>query len=586
MKDFFKFMLASMLGFILVIVIVFFISLGLIVGLMSFAEQKEVVVKENTVLRIDFKDPIPERTPKNDIFSSLTSGSFKTILGLNDIIGNISDAKTDERVEGIILNLNFVPSGISTLEEIRAALLDFKESGKFILCYGEYMTQDAYYIGSVADEMYLHPQGFVDFKGLNAQLMFIKGMLDKLDIKMQIVRHGKFKSAVEPLIQEEMSPENREQYTAFINSIWNSMLAQISASRGVSVGELNSIADGLIAYDAEDAVSSGLIDKLTFRDEYRQILADRLMVEDLDDISIISLSQYDRVMKSFSITGDRIAVIYATGQIGGGQGNNEEIGADKFAETIARVREDDNVKAVVFRVNSPGGDALASDIIWRELELCQAVKPVIVSMGDVAASGGYWISCASEKILADPTTLTGSIGVFGVIPDFGDFMENKIGITYDRVGTNDNSGFPSVVRPLTGYEKQVLQNKVENVYDLFLARVSNNRGMSKEEVDKIGEGRVWSGVDALKLGLIDEFGGLYDAIDLAAEISGLEEYRLLELPVLKDPVEQLLEELSAGVYVNMLKTELGPFYRDYKHVQSALEWEGVQARLPVQVVIE
>ncbi|RLD31691.1 MAG: signal peptide peptidase SppA, partial [Bacteroidetes bacterium] len=543
MKDFFKFMLASMLGFILVIVIVFFISLGLIIGLMSFVEQKDVVVKENTVLRIDFKNPIPERTPKHNIFAGLTSGSFKTILGLNDILRNISDAKADDRVKGIILNLNIVPSGISTLEEIRVALLDFKESGKFILCYGEYMTQGAYYIGSVADEMYLHPQGFVDFKGLNAQLMFFKGMLDKLDIKMQIVRHGKFKSAVEPLIQEEMSPENREQYTAFITSIWNSILAQISASRGLSVGELNSIADGLIAYDAEDAVSSGLIDKLTFRDEYRQILADRLMVDDLDDISIITLSQYDRVMKSFSITGDRIAVIYATGQIGGGQGSNEEIGADKFAETIARVRKDDNIKAVVLRVNSPGGDALASDIIWRELELCQAVKPVIVSMGDVAASGGYWISCASEKILADPTTLTGSIGVFGVIPDFGDFMENKIGITYDRVGTNDNSGFPSVVRPLTSYERKVLQNKVEDVYDLFLARVSNNRDMSKDEVDKIGEGRVWSGVDALKLGLVDELGGLYDAIDMAAEISGLEEYRMLELPVLKDPIDQLIEEL-------------------------------------------
>ncbi len=586
MKDFFKFMLASMLGFILVIAIVFFISLGLLMGLMSFVEQKEVVVQENTVIRIDFKDPIPERTPKDDIFSSLITGSFKTVLGLNDIIENIHDARTDDRVMGIILNLNIVPSGISTLEEIRAALLEFKESGKFILCYGEYMTQGAYYIGSVADEMYLHPQGFVDFKGLNAHLMFFKGMLDKLDIDMQIVRHGRFKSAVEPLIQEKMSPENREQYSAFINSIWNSMLAQISESRGLSVGELNSIADGLIAYDADKAVSSGLVDDITYRDEYRQILADRLMVDNLDDINLISLSQYDQVMKSFPISSDCIAVIYANGPIGSGQGSNEKIGADKFAETIAKVRMDDKVKAVVFRVNSPGGDALASDIIWRELVLCQTEKPVIVSMGDVAASGGYWISCASERILADPTTLTGSIGVFGVIPDFGDFMENKIGITYDRVGTNDNSGFPSVVRPLTSYERSVLQQKVENVYELFLQRVSNNRDMSTEEVDKIGEGRVWSGVDALKLGLIDEFGGLYDAIDLAAEIAGVEKYRLLELPVLKDPVEQLIKDLSAGVFTKMIKAELGPFYRDYKHVQSALEWEGVQARLPVQVVIE
>jgi len=586
MKDFFKFMLASMLGFILVITILFFISLGLIMYLMSFSEQKEVVMKENTVIRIEFKDPIPERTLKNDILSTFTSGSLKTVLGLNDIIKNIKNSKNDDRVKGIILNLNIVPSGISTLEEIRMALLDFKKSGKFILCYGEYMTQGAYYLGSVADEIYLHPQGFVDFKGLNAQLMFFKGLLDKLDINMQVVRHGKFKSAVEPFIQEEMSAENREQYTTLVNSIWNSILAQISESRGLSVNELNSIADELKAYEGFEAVNTGLIDAVTYRDEYRQILAGRLQVDDLDNINVISLRQYNRVAKSFPITSSRIAVIYATGQIAGGQGDNESIGADKFAETIARVRKDDNVKAVVLRVNSPGGDALASDIIWRELELCQDVKPVIVSMGDVAASGGYWISCASDRILADPTSLTGSIGVFGVVPDIGKFMGNTLGITYDRVMTNKNSGFPSVVRPLTSFERTVLQKKVEHVYDLFLDRVSGNRDLSREDVDRIGEGRVWSGVDALRLGLIDDFGGLYDAIDLAVEIAGLEEYRLIELPVLKDPIVQLIEDMTSGVYTNVLKAELGPFYRDYTHIQSALEWEGVQARLPVQVVIE
>ncbi len=586
MKEFLKFMLASMMGFILVITIIFFISLGLFIGLMSYVEQEAVVVKENTVIRIDFKDPIPERTPKTDIISSFVTGSFKTVLGLNDIIKNIHDARSDDNIKGIILNLNIVPSGVTTLEEIRAALLDFKESGKFILCYGEYMTQGSYYLGSVADEMYLHPQGFIDFKGLNARVMFLKGMLDKLDINMQIVRHGRFKSAVEPLIQEKMSPENKEQYTAFVNSIWDSMLEQISESRGLSTIELNSIADRLKAYEAAEAVKTGLIDDLTYRDEYRKILADRLETDDLDNINFISLNQYSLVMKTFSLSKDRIAVIYANGQIGSGQGNDQAIGADRFAKTISKVRKDDNVKAVVFRVNSPGGDALASDIIWRELELLQDEKPVIVSMGGVAASGGYWISCASDKILADPTTLTGSIGVFGVIPDFGKFMSNTLGITYDRVGTNENSSFPSVVRPLTSYERAVMQKKVENVYDLFLDRVSNNRDMSKEEVDKIGEGRVWSGVDALELGLIDEFGGLYDAIDLAAEIAGLEEYRLLELPVMIDPVQQLIKDLSSGVYSNSLKTELGPFYRDYTHIQSILEWEGVQARLPHQIIIE
>ena len=586
MKDFFKFMFASMLGFILLMIIIVFISIGLLMGFMSLAEQKEVKISENTVIRIDLIDPIPERTPKSDFINSMMTGSFKTILGLNDIVKNIDAAAKDDKIKGIILNLNIVPSGISTLEEVRVALSEFKESGKFIFCYGEYMSQSAYYLASVADEIYLHPQGFVDFKGLNAQLMFLKGMLDKLDIDMQIVRHGRFKSAVEPLIQEKMSPENREQNTAFVGSIWNSMLEQIAESRGLSINELNLVADGLQAYDAADAVEAGLVDKLTHRDEYRSILADRMNVDDLNELNLISLSQYDRVGKSYPLTSNRIAVIYATGQITGGQGRNEEVGADQFAKTIARVRKDDNIKAVVFRVNSPGGDALASDVIWHELKLCQEEKPVIVSMGDVAASGGYWISSASHKILADPTTLTGSIGVFGVIPDFGRFMENKLGITYDRVGTNENAGFPSIVRPLTTYERNVLQRKVENVYALFLDRVSDNRGMSLEEVDKIGEGRVWSGVDARQLGLIDELGGLFDAIDLAAEISGMEEYRLIELPVLKDPIQQILEDFSSSVYMSTLKSRLGPFYNDYTQIQSILEWEGVQARLPYQIHID
>ncbi len=586
MKDFIKYMFASMLGIILVGAIIFFIFFGLFAGLMSLAEKQEVTIEENTVIRIDLDEPIPERTPKNEILSGLFSGSFKPVLGLNDILRNIEDARDDDRISGIILNFDIVMSGVSTMEEIRDALLDFKESGKFILCYGEYMSQGAYYLASVADEIYVHPQGFVDFKGLNAQLMFIKGTLDKLDIDMQIVRHGKFKSAVEPLIQKEMSPENREQYDAFINAIWGTMLDDIAASRGLDKANLNDIADGLLAYDAEKAVDAKLIDGALHRDEYRHVVARHLGLEDPSDINVVSLSQYDRVFKSLNLIDERIAVIYATGQIGKGTGANDEVGADKFAETISKVRTDDDVKAVVLRVNSPGGDALASDIIWRELDMCQAAKPVIVSMGDVAASGGYWISSASERIVANPTTLTGSIGVFGVVPNFGDFMENKLGITYDNVSTNQNAGFPSLMRPLSEYEREVLQRKVENVYDLFLLRVSENRDMSMENVDRIGEGRVWSGVDAQRLGLVDDLGGLHDAIGLAAEIAGLEKYRVLELPVLKDPVEQMLEDLSANASSNIMKNRLGPFYDEYMQLLSVMKWEGVQAILPCQVTIE
>lgn len=585
MKDFLKYMLASALGIIIVMGIIFFISFGLIMGMMALTEQKEFVVKENTIIRIDFKDPIPERTSNDGIFGNVYSGTFKRILGLNDIVKNINYAAGDENIEGIVLNLNMVPSGIATLGEIRDALLKFREGGKFILCYGEYMTQSAYFLGSVADEVYIHPQGFVDFKGLNAELMFLKGMFDKLDMDMQVVRHGKFKSAVEPLIQKQMSPENREQYSTFIQGIWSSMLGEIAESRSLSSAQLNVIANELSAYDAEGAVTQGLIDATKHRDEFREVISKRLLL-DIEDIHFVSLSQYDRVIKTFPVTSDRLAVIYATGQIGGGQGNDMTVGSDRLAETISKARKDENVKAVVFRVNSPGGDALASDVIWREMSLLQAEKPVIVSMGDVAASGGYWIACASDKIIADPTSLTGSIGVFGVIPDIGGFMENKLGITYDHVKTNENAGFPSVLRPLTAYERKVLEHKVENVYDLFLGRVSENRNMSREAVDEIGEGRVWSGIDAKRLGLIDDFGGLYDAIDLASEIAGLDEYRLLELPLQKDPIMQLIEELSAGTYSALLKAELGVFYKDYVRARSAMEMNGIQARLPVSLSIE
>ncbi len=579
-------MLASMLGFILLMLIFSFISFGILAGLMSFAEKKTVEVMDGTVILMELKDPIPDRTPQTPFIPDFSGMTFRTLLGLNDILHNIDEASKDDRIKGIVLKLDVVPAGIATLGEIRDALADFRNSGKFIYCYGENMSQGAYYLASVADKVYLHPMGLVDFKGLNAQLVFLKGTFDKLDIDMQVVRHGKFKSAVEPLIQEKMSPENREQLNTLISSVWQSMVEEIALSRGLEVDELNSLADGLVSYEGGDAFEAGLIDGLVFRDEFRQFFMELAGIEDDEDERLLSLTKYNRSRKQSGITGDRIAVIYASGQIGGGKGSDDEVGADRFAETIQQARENEKVKAVVLRVNSPGGDALASDVIWRELKLTQEVKPVIVSMGDLAASGGYWIASASEKIVASPSTLTGSIGVFGVIPDFGDFMRDRLGITYDNVQTNRNAGFPSVVRPLTAFERQLLQGKVDEVYELFLKRVSDNRGMTPMQVDLIGEGRIWSGTDALRLGLVDELGGLQHAIDLAAEIAGLEKYRLLELPRQKDIFEQIIEDLSSGVYTRILKAELGPFYQDFLHSKAALEWEGVQARLPYRMIIE
>jgi protease IV len=586
MKEFFKFMLASMLGFILLMLIFSFISFGILAGLMSFAEKKTVEVKDGTVLLIELKDPIPDRTPQTPFIPDFSGMSFRTFLGLNDILRNIDEAAKDDRIKGIVLKLDMVPAGIATLGEIRSALTDFRNNGKFIYCYGENMSQGAYYLASVADKVYLHPMGLVDFKGLNAQLVFLKGTFDKLDIDMQVVRHGKFKSAVEPLIQDKMSPENREQLNTLISSVWQSMVEEIAISRGLEVDELNSLADRLISYAAGDAFEAGLIDGLVYRDEFRQFYMQLAGIEDDEDERLLSLTKYNRSRKESEITGDRIAVIYASGQIGGGKGSDDEVGADRFAETIQQARENEKVKAVVLRINSPGGDALASDVVWRELKLTQEVKPLIVSMGDVAASGGYWIASASEKIVASPFTLTGSIGVFGVIPNFGDFMRDRIGITYDNVQTNRNAGFPSVVRPLTAFERELLQGKVDEIYELFLKRVSDNRDMTPMQVDLIGEGRIWSGKDAQRLGLVDEMGGLQHAINLAAEISGLEKYRLLELPRQKDIFEQIIEDLSSGVYASILKAELGPLYQDFLYSKAALGWEGVQARLPYRMVIE
>ncbi len=579
-------MLASMLGFILLMLIFSFISFGILAGLMSFAEKKTVEVKDGTVLLIELKDPIPDRTPQTPFIPDFSGMSFRTFLGLNDILRNIDEAAKDDRIKGIVLKLDMVPAGIATLGEIRSALTDFRNNGKFIYCYGENMSQGAYYLASVADKVYLHPMGLVDFKGLNAQLVFLKGTFDKLDIDMQVVRHGKFKSAVEPLIQDKMSPENREQLNTLISSVWQSMVEEIAISRGLEVDELNSLADRLISYAAGDAFEAGLIDGLVYRDEFRQFYMQLAGIEDDEDERLLSLTKYNRSRKESEITGDRIAVIYASGQIGGGKGSDDEVGADRFAETIQQARENEKVKAVVLRINSPGGDALASDVVWRELKLTQEVKPLIVSMGDVAASGGYWIASASEKIVASPFTLTGSIGVFGVIPNFGDFMRDRIGITYDNVQTNRNAGFPSVVRPLTAFERELLQGKVDEIYELFLKRVSDNRDMTPMQVDLIGEGRIWSGKDAQRLGLVDEMGGLQHAINLAAEISGLEKYRLLELPRQKDIFEQIIEDLSSGVYASILKAELGPLYQDFLYSKAALGWEGVQARLPYRMVIE
>ncbi|MBC8487196.1 MAG: signal peptide peptidase SppA [Bacteroidetes bacterium] len=589
MKDFFKFMFASMLGFFLISIILFFIFMGIMMAMLSFAKSEEVVVNDKTLLHLKFDYRIEDRTSKNLVDFGYDFGSFKTNLGLNGILKNLEKAKTDDRIEGIYLDLMEIPSGLATISEIRKALADFKETGKFIYAYGEMLTQKAYYLASVADKIYLNPEGIVDFRGFNGEVVFIKGLLEKLEIEPQIIRHGKFKSAIEPLILDKMSEANKEQTLAFISSMWKSSIEEISYSRNIEVEKLNIIADKLETQQAEDVYKLHIVDSLVFMDQFLSILADKLNTEQVKKNNLISLNKYNKAKVKKDKTKrsrNKVAVIYAIGSIAQGEGSDQMIGSDKIAREIRNARLDKSIKAIVLRVNSPGGDAIASDIILREVMLAKQEKPIVVSMGNVAASGGYYISCGADKIIADPTTITGSIGVFGLIPNFQKFFNNKLGITFDEVKTNENSDFPSVTKPLSEYQYHIIQVKVDKIYETFINHVANGRNMTNEEVNEIAQGRVWSGVDALKIGLVDELGGLDDAIRKAVDLAALEDYRLIELPRQKELFEQIMEDIIGETKLKFLEKELGKNYRYYNYIKEVNQIKGVQARLPFEIDIK
>ncbi len=587
MGQFFKFVFASMLGMLVAIFVSIFIIIGIVaVSVSSLDEKKSVTVEDNTVLKISLNTPIADRAP-NDPLQNFDFGNLKAnrMLGLNTILESIDKAKGDEKIMGIYLDLEGISAGLSTIREIREALLSFKEeSDKFIVCYSEMISQKAYYLGSVADEVILNPEGYIQLTGLSAIIPFYKGTLDKLEIEAQIIRHGKYKSAVEPFMYDKMSDENREQTTKFVKSIWDNMVRDITASRGISVKEFNRIIDTLDVGSAGHALEFGIVDKLMFQDEFMASLKERLGLEDDKDITFMSLVKYENApktkKKSTGIIRDRIAVIYAQGGIVTGEGDSDEIGSTTISKAIRKARKDENVKAIVLRVNSGGGSALASDVILREMDLARQVKPVVACMGDVAASGGYYISCFADTIVANSTTITGSIGVLGILLNMKDFYKNKLGVTFDVVRTNEHSDFGVPVRALTEMEKQKIQDEIERIYDVFIDHVAEGRGLTKKYIDSIGQGRVWSGEDALELGLVDVLGGLEDAIEIAAEMAGLEEYRLKELPEQKDPLEQLVKELTGEVSRSILKYELGDSYTYYEQLKRMSRMQGIQMIVP------
>ncbi|MEI6062446.1 MAG: signal peptide peptidase SppA [Bacteroidota bacterium] len=588
MKQFFKFTFASMLGFVLAGFLIFIIFIGIVASAVSIGKKETVAVPDKTILMLTLDQPISERSSENPFAHlNFSSPEASRQLGLNDIISNLRKAASDPKVKGIYLELSDIPAGQATVEEIRNALIDFRKSGKFIVSYSESYTQKAYYLASISDKIYLNPAGDMVFKGMVGQVMFFKGLLDKIDVEAQVIRHGKFKSAIEPFTLDKMSEPSKTQTLAFISGMWNHVLEGISASRKIPVNELNAMADAYQIQTPEDAVKLKMVDKLLYKDEILDELKNRVGAKTVKDIKFMKIGKYAKAPEpDRKFSENKIAVIFASGNIVSGEGDEESIGSENISKAIRRARLDDNVKAVVLRVNSPGGSALASDIIWREMLLTKKSKPVVVSMGDVAASGGYYISCAADKIFAYPNTITGSIGVFGIIPNMKEMFNKNLGITFDEVKTNPYADYIPVTRPMSDAERKIITKNIETIYSTFITHVSEGRKMSVAQVDSIGQGRVWSGIDAKRIGLVDEFGGLTDAITEAAKLAKLKDYRTIDLPEQKDTFEQIMEAFTGDNTSVYLKKELGTAYPYFHYLSRMSRMEGVQALLPYEFDIK
>jgi len=588
MKQFFKFMFASMLGFFLTWIIVFILFIGIIISSITFGKDKKVSIKPNSILEVSLNSPIQERSGNNP-FENFDFGNMKSnqAMGLDKILKSIKEAATDPNIEGVFLNTSDIQAAPATIEAIRDALLEFKKSKKFIISYADNYSQRAYYLASVADKIYLNKEGAIELKGLSLEVMFYKGLLEKLDVEPQIIRHGKFKAAVEPFILDKMSEANREQLMTYIGSTWQHIISGIASLRKIDPATIDKAANELSLLDPEMCLSLKFVDALVYKDEFLSDLKKRVKISETDDLALVSVSTYSRVAKSKAEavrTKDKIAVIYASGEIIDGEGNDKSIGGESLSREIRAARTDDNIKAVVLRVNSPGGSALASEIIWREIALTKAKKPVVVSMGDYAASGGYYIACAASAIVAEPTTLTGSIGVFGFIPNVKNLLNKKLGITIDVVKTNAHADYMNIYRPLDTYEYATIQKSIERIYATFTKRVSDGRKIDVARVDSMGQGRIWSGLDAKKLGLVDELGGLQLAIEIAAKKAKLSKYRVVYKPIQKEFLQQLLES-SNSVSTSILERELGESYMYINYIQSIKNMKGVQARVPFVIDI-
>jgi protease-4 len=578
-------LLAAILGCLIAFGIIF-VMFMIFASLLGSAEEN-ISIKRNSILELQLQRPIADYVG-NDALDPF-SGIFEQNQGLDEIVHAIEIAKDDDDIKGISLNNNFVLAGLAQTQAIRKALQAFKEGGKFIYAYADFYMQKDYYLASVADSVFLNTVGGLDFKGLSSEVLFFKDFQEKTGIKMEVIRHGKYKSAVEPFLSNEMSEANRTQIKELLGSLWTSMVDDITVERKISPENLNIIADTLGGRSPEYAKANGLVDDLMFFDQYEAKLRKAVGLKQEANINYVTLGDYvKRSNKKITKLGkDKIAIVFAQGEILYGEGGPNVIGQGIINEALKKAREDTSVKAIVLRVDSPGGSALTSDIIWREVELTMEKKPVVVSMGNVAASGGYYISVGADKIFAEPTTITGSIGVFGTVPNIHE-LANKIGINAEQVGTNKNSMEYSLFEPMTDEFRKVVQEGVEHTYQTFLQRVAKGRNISVAEADSLAQGRVWSGTDAKKLGLIDELGTLDDAIAEAAKMAELKEYGIKKYPKYKSGLERLIDDLGGtSVKEEVLREELGTeAYSILKVVKSVLNQKGIQARLPFVLEIK
>ncbi|HEY9256425.1 signal peptide peptidase SppA [Chitinophaga sp.] len=576
---FFKVFLAAFLA------LVAFTGICIIVLLVMIGKaltSEKVTINPNGVLVLETGQSYKEQKLVNPL-GALMKDEPGEIPGLFQTVRLIENAADDDNIKGIYLKVNGNPNGFASTEELRNALLRFRKSGKFVYAYGEVMEQNAYYLASAADKVYLNPKGMVDFTGFSSQVMFLKGTLEKLEIKPEIFYCGKFKSATEPLRETQMTEANRIQTTQFLGELYGNFLQGVGKARSIDTATLHGYANANLIQEPADALKYKLVDGLKYDDEIEAELKTKSSTKADDKINFITLGKYNTGTDLPIGEGEsKIALIYAQGDIIGGESDRDNtIASENYIREIRKAREDKKVKAILFRVNSGGGSALASEVIWRELSLAKKAKPVVVSMGDYAASGGYYISCMADSIFAEPNTLTGSIGVFGVMFNMQDFFKNKLGVTFDGVKTAQYADLGSVGRPLTEGEKRFIQNGVDSTYASFKSRVVAGRKLDPAVVDSIAQGRVWSGVQAKELGLVDRIGGINEALACAARLAKLSEYRLREYPEVKDPFTKLMKGLGADVSLKMVKRELGANFELYQQLKDAQQMHGeIQAKMP------